>query len=99
MSQLLWQLLCPGLPTAVADAVVNFGLFRSQLLQHCLPQFLPTDVHSRCTYHVCSCASLAVLSRSWTLLPEVPTILVVEDTLQDARMQQNPVVVGPPHLR
>ena len=29
----------------------------------------------------------------------MPTILVVEDTLQDARTQQNPVVSGPPHLR
>ena len=46
----------PGLPTSVADAVVSFGLLRSQRLQHCFLLSLPTSVHGRCIYHVGSCA-------------------------------------------
>ena len=36
---------------------------------------------------------------AWTLVPETPHILVVEDAMQDARFHDNPLVQGPPHLR
>jgi GAF domain-containing protein len=36
---------------------------------------------------------------AWTLLPEHPEILVVEDATQDARFSQNKLVVGTWHFR
>ena len=36
---------------------------------------------------------------AWTLLPEFPEALVVQDTTQDARFSHHPLVTGPPHLR
>jgi GAF domain-containing protein len=36
---------------------------------------------------------------AWTLLPAFPTMLVVEDTLEDARFSHSPLVMGEPRLR
>lgn len=36
---------------------------------------------------------------AWTLLPDSPEVLVVEDALEDARFRENPLVVGDPHIR
>ena len=35
----------------------------------------------------------------WTLLPEEPKVLLVEDARKDFRFQTNDLVLGPPHLR
>jgi len=34
-----------------------------------------------------------------TLLPDCPTVLVVENALEDARFASNPLVLGFPHIR
>lgn len=36
---------------------------------------------------------------AWVLLPKHPTALVVEDTFEDARFRDNPLVTGPPYIR
>ena len=36
---------------------------------------------------------------AWTLLPHCPTVLVVENALEDARFSKNSLVVGFPHIR
>ncbi|GIL48868.1 hypothetical protein Vafri_5296 [Volvox africanus] len=36
---------------------------------------------------------------AWTLLPEYPEVLVVENSLEDIRFRNNPLVLGAPHIR
>ncbi|KAK9807645.1 hypothetical protein WJX72_005215 [[Myrmecia] bisecta] len=35
----------------------------------------------------------------WTLLPAYPELMLIPDTLEDARFRDNPLVVKPPHMR
>ena len=36
---------------------------------------------------------------AWTLLPRTPKVLIVRDAASDPRFENNPLVVGPPHIR